>query len=209
MKIKENLPWFSANAMISLMSLVLIFIIFNIATKPKIKMSYKTKEQLSNTLYLNLKDGRVVIKMLPEQAPMHVQRITTLVRKGFYDGLTFHRVIEDFVAQGGDPKGDGTGGSGKKIAAEISQLKHKRGVVSMARGVDLNSADSQFFIVLDDQPYLDGKYTIWGHVIDGMEYVDNIKKGNPGLNGTVEDPDKIISMEIAIDTESQELSEKN
>ena len=162
----------------------------------------KIETNLENTLYLNLKDGKVVIRMLPDVAPKHVARIKELVRQGFYDGLTFHRVIEGFMAQGGDPLGNGTGGSGKKIPAEFtSKYSHKRGAVSMARATDPNSADSQFFIVTADSTYLDGQYTIWGYVVDGMEYVDNIKKGDVVENGLVKDPDKIVSMIIASDIE--------
>ncbi len=164
----------------------------------------KVINNLENTLYLDLKDGRVVIRMLPEIAPKHVARIKELTRQGFYDGLTFHRVIEGFMAQGGDPTGTGAGGSGVKLPAEFSsKYSHKRGVVSMARAQDINSADSQFFIVLANSTYLDGQYTIWGYVIEGMEYVDNIKKGNPITNGIVKDPDKIIKMSVAIDVEQQ------
>ena len=155
---------------------------------------------MENTLYLDLKDGRVVIRMLPDVAPKHVARIKELVRSGFYNGLTFHRVIEGFMAQGGDPLGNGTGGSGKKIPAEFTKkYSHKRGAVSMARAQDPNSADSQFFIVTADSTYLDGQYTIWGYVVSGMEFVDNIKKGNSMQNGLVQDPDKIVKMTIASD----------
>ena len=142
--------------------------------------------------------------MLPEIAPKHVARIKELVRQGFYNGLVFHRVIEDFMVQGGDPTGTGAGGSGVKIPAEFSmKYSHKRGVVSMARAQDINSADSQFFIVLADSTYLDGQYTIWGYVVSGMEFVDKIKKGNLISNGLVQDPDKIIKMSIASDVEKK------
>ena len=162
----------------------------------------KIETNVENTLYRKLKDGKVVIRMLPDVAPKHVARIKELVRQGFYDGLTFHRVIDGFMAQGGDPLGNGTGGSGKKIPAEFtSKYSHKRGAVSMARATDPNSADSQFFIVTADATYLDGQYTIWGYVVDGMEYVDNIKKGDIVENGLVKDPDKIVSMIIASDIE--------
>jgi len=152
-----------------------------------------------NTLYMDLPAGRVVIKMWPEVAPNHVARIKELVRKGFYDGLTFHRVIPGFMAQTGDPQGDGTGGSGQKLEAEFSKLPHTRGMVSMARAADPNSADSQFFICLDSAPHLDGKYTIWGQVIDGMQYVDEIKKGSEYNNGKVSDPTKMIKIQIVAD----------
>ena len=166
----------------------------------KVAKARKIEYNMENTLYMYLKDGRVVIRMLPDIAPKHCKRIKELVRKKFYDGLTFHRVIDGFVAQTGDPSGDGTGGSGKNIPAEFTKkYSHKRGVVSMARANDVNSADSQFFIVLSDSSYLDGQYTIWGYVVDGMEYVDNIKKGDIVKNGTVEDPDKIIKIVVASD----------
>lgn len=162
----------------------------------------KIETNMENTLYMDLKDGRVVIRMLPNIAPKHVARIKELVRSGFYDGLTFHRVIEGFMAQGGDPLGNGTGGSGKTIPAEFTnKYSHKRGAVSMARSNELNSADSQFFIVTNDSTYLDGQYTIWGYVVEGMEFVDNIKKGSILENGLVKNPDKIIKMTIASDVE--------
>jgi peptidylprolyl isomerase len=154
-----------------------------------------------NTLYMDLKDGRVVIAMRPDLAPKTVARIKELVREGFYDGLTFHRVIEGFMAQTGDPKGDGTGGSGKKLPAEFSDAHHVRGTVSMARAADPNSADSQFFICFAPAPHLDGQYTIWGQVVSGMEYVDDIKKGAPWANGRVADPDHIIKMQVMADAE--------
>lgn len=156
-------------------------------------------QDLENILYLDLKDGRVIIQMRPDLAPKHVARIKELTREGFYDGLSFHRVIDGFMAQTGDPRGDGTGGSGQNIEAEFSNAPHDRGTVSMARANDPNSADSQFFIVFDDSNFLDGKYTVWGEVIEGMQYVDNIKKGDRARNGTVRDPDQIIRMQVAAD----------
>lgn len=158
---------------------------------------------LENTLYMDLKYGRVVIEMRPDIAPKHVARIKELVRQGFYNGLTFHRVIDGFMVQGGDPRGDGTGGSGQNIPAEFSSEHHVRGVVSMARARNPNSADSQFFIMLGDAPYLDNKYTIWGKVVSGMEYVDKIKKGDRRRNGAVDNPDKIIRMQVAADAEKK------
>lgn len=152
-----------------------------------------------NTLYLDLKDGRVTIEMYPEKAPNHVARIKELVRQNFYDGLLFHRVIEDFMAQTGDPNGNGTGGSGTKLKAEFNDLPHKRGTVSMARAQNPDSADSQFFICFNDCSWLDGQYTVWGQVVEGMEFVDNIKKGIQYLNGEVDDPDSIIKMTVAAD----------
>ena len=153
-----------------------------------------------DTIYLELKDGRVVIEMRPDLAPGHVARIKELVKSGFYDGLFFHRVIDGFMAQTGDPKGDGTGGSGKKLGAEFSTEKHVRGTVSMARAQDPNSGDSQFFIVFETAPWLDNQYTVWGQVTDGMEHVDAIKRGE-GQSGSVDDPDKIVSMKIAADVD--------
>ena len=152
-----------------------------------------------NTLLLDLKDGQVVIEMRPDLAPKHVARIKKLVRQGFYDGLTFHRVIGGFMAQGGDPKGNGTGGSGVNIPAEFSDQPHVRGTLSMARSSDPDSADSQFFIVFSRSRFLDGKYTIWGQVTKGMKHVGKIKRGDESRNGAVDDPDKIIRMHVAAD----------
>src|SRR3954463_13192487 len=156
-----------------------------------------------NTIYLDLKDGRVVIELRPDLAPNHVARIKELTRQGFYDGLVFHRVIDGFMAQTGDPKGDGTGGSGHKLKAEFSDEKDLGGGVSMARASDPNSADSQFFIMFAPAPSLDGKYTIWGKVTSGMEYIDQIKKGDSARNGTVTNPDKIIKMQVAADADKK------
>ena len=152
-----------------------------------------------NTLVMQLKDGNVYIEMYPEIAPNHVTRIKELVRQGFYNGLTFHRVIDGFMAQTGDPRGNGTGGSGQNIKAEFNNFHHGRGTVSMARAANPDSADSQFFICFDEAGFLDGQYTAWGKVIDGMEYVDNIKRGDKTRNGTVNNPDKIISMSVLAD----------
>jgi peptidylprolyl isomerase len=152
-----------------------------------------------NTLLLELKDGMVTIELRPDLAPKHVARIKELVREGFYDGLTFHRVIGGFMAQGGDPDGNGTGGSGQNIPAEFSEEPHVRGTLSMARSQNPDSADSQFFIVLARSQFLDGQYTVWGKVTDGMEFVGKIKRGDKADNGSVDDPDKIISMRIAAD----------
>lgn len=154
-----------------------------------------------NTLYMDLDYGRVVIELLPDVAPNHVARIKELTRQGFYDGLKFHRVIDGFMAQTGDPLGNGTGGSGQKLKAEFNATPHVRGTVSMARASDPNSADSQFFICFDDATFLDGQYTVFGKVIEGMEYVDMIKKGNPQMNGTVNNPDVIVKMQVASDVQ--------
>ncbi len=163
----------------------------------KIKHSYNV-DDAENSLVLKLKDGDVVIKMFPDVAPNHVARIKELVRQGFYNGLKFHRVIEGFMAQTGCPLGTGTGGSGKKLKAEFNTKEHKRGTVSMARAMDPDSADSQFFICFADAPWLNGQYTVWGEVVSGMEYVDLIKKGG-GYNGMVSNPDIIVSMDIIAD----------
>src|SRR5207302_347240 len=147
-----------------------------------------------NTLILETTKGAVTIAMKPEQAPNHVARIKELVRKGFYNGVPFHRVIEGFMAQTGCPRGDGTGGSGQKLKAEFNATKHGRGTVSMARAQSPDSGDSQFFICFADAPFLNGKYTVWGQVTEGMGNVDKIRRGEP-----VVDPDRIISAKLAAD----------
>ena len=147
-------------------------------------------------IYLELKDGTVKIQMRPDLAPVHVKRIKELTSEKFYDGLPFHRVIEGFMAQTGDPLKDGTGGSGQQLKAEFSDEKHLRGTLSMARSMDPNSADSQFFICFEDAPWLDNQYTIWGKVLEGMEFVDNIKKGSNNNGEVLSDPDIIIRMYI-------------
>lgn len=168
------------------------------AKKPSVKSN------LENTLYMDLKDGRVTIQLRPDLAPKHVARIKELARKGFYDGVVFHRVIDGFMAQTGDPTGTGTGGSGQKLNAEFNAEPHKRGAVSMARAADPNSADSQFFIVLKDSNFLDRQYTVFGQVTEGMEYVDAIKKGDSANNGKVTNPDKIIHMQVAADVKAKQ-----
>ena len=156
---------------------------------------------LENTLYLDLKDGRVVIKLRPDLAPKHVARVKELARKGFYDGLLFHRVLEGFMAQTGDPTGTGTSGSGQNIQAEFSDANFGRGTVGAARSSDPNSADSQFFICFADSSFLNGQYTVWGEVTSGMEFVDKIKRGVPG-SGTVPLPaDQMIKLQVAADVE--------
>ena len=149
-----------------------------------------------DTLILETSKGNVLIEMRPDLAPEHVARIKELARQGFYDGVVFHRVIDGFMAQTGDPTGTGAGGSGQKLDAEFSAEPHTRGAVSMARAQSPNSADSQFFIVFDDASFLDSKYTVWGRVIEGMENVDKINKGEPPA-----DPDKIVSAKIAADAQ--------
>lgn len=147
-------------------------------------------------IQIQLKDGNVVIETLPQIAPKHVKRICELVKSGFYDGLKFHRVIDDFMAQTGCPNGDGTGRTGVSIPAEFSKENFTRGAVGMARTHEPDSADSQFFICLADCEFLNGKYTLWGRVISGMEYVDKIKKGDEQNNGHVKNPDEIIKMTL-------------
>ncbi|HUB97350.1 MAG TPA: peptidylprolyl isomerase [Stellaceae bacterium] len=154
-----------------------------------------------NTIYLDVPKGRVVIELRPDLAPNTVARIKELTRRGFYDGLAFHRVIAGFMAQTGDPRGDGTGGSGQKLKAEFSQAHFVRGTVGMARAADPDSADSQFFICFAPAPFLDGKYTVFGQVTQGMEFVDDIKKGDQANNGTVSDPDHIVKMQVAADAD--------
>ena len=146
------------------------------ARAKKEKAKYQVKDA-ENALLLKLKNGDVVIEMFSDDAPNHVARIKELVRAGFYNGLKFHRVIDGFMAQTGCPFGTGTGGSGKKLKAEFNRRPHLRGTVSMARAMDPDSADSQFFICFAEAPWLNGQYTVWGEVVSGMEYVDMIKRG--------------------------------
>lgn len=155
------------------------------------------KAENNEKLVIELKDGKVVIDLLHEAAPNHVERIKELANEGFYDGIVFHRVIEGFMAQTGDPTGTGAGGSKKPdLKAEFNDEKHTRGAVSMARAANPDSANSQFFIVFQDAPHLDGQYTLWGRVVDGMEFVDQIKLGDSYNNGSVSDPDKMISVRV-------------
>ena len=155
-----------------------------------------------NTLYIDLKDGRVVIEMRPDLAPSHVKQIKKLAREGKYDGVPFHRVIEGFMAQTGDPTGTGSGGMGDPLKAEFSKEPHVRGVVSMARTNDPNSARSQFFIVFKDSNFLDGQYTVWGKVVSGMEFADKIKKGAPGSGAVAPPQDKMIKVQVAADAKN-------
>jgi cyclophilin family peptidyl-prolyl cis-trans isomerase len=153
-----------------------------------------------NTLLLELKDGTVTIELLPDLAPQHVERIRTLAARGFYDNTPFHRVIEGFMAQGGDPTGTGTGGSDlPDVPAEFSppgKARFARGTCGMARTNNPNSANSQFFIMFAPAPSLDGQYTIWGRVASGMDVIDRIKRGS-GPNGMVREPDRVKSMRVA------------
>ena len=148
-----------------------------------------------DTLVMETTQGTVAIETMPDKAPNHVARIKELAREGFYDGVVFHRVIDGFMAQGGDPTGTGTGGSKKPdLEAEFNDTPHVRGVCSMARSSMPDSANSQFFICFDDAKFLDGQYTAWGKVIEGMENVDKFARGEPVAN-----PDKITSMKVAAD----------
>jgi peptidylprolyl isomerase len=152
-------------------------------------------QDLENTLYMDLEDGRVVIELRPDLAPKHVARIKELARAGFYDGIVFHRVIPGFMAQTGDPTGTGRGGSDKpNLPAEFSNEPFVRGTVGMARTSDPNSANSQFFIDFASTPHLNGQYTVWGQVVEGMEYVDQLAPGEPPAS-----PDKIVKMQVAAD----------
>ena len=147
-----------------------------------------------NTLVVETTKGKVVIECRPDLAPNHVARIKELARQGFYDGIVFHRVIDGFMAQTGDPTGTGMGGSGKKLKAEFNAEPHMRGTCSMARANNPDSGDSQFFICFEDARFLDRQYTVWGKVVEGMDNVDKIKRGEP-----VRDPDSIVSMKVAAD----------
>jgi len=151
---------------------------------------------LENTLYIELEHGRVVVELMPDVAPTHVDRIKELAREGYYDGIVFHRVIPGFMAQTGDPTGTGTSGSGKKLRAEFSNVPFDRGVIGMARTSDPNSADSQFFITYQRATHLNGQYTVWGKVVEGMDYVDAIAPGEPPRY-----PDKMISVKVAADVD--------
>jgi len=162
---------------------------------------------LENTLYLDVPKGRVVIALKPDIAPLTVAHIKELTRRGFYDGLAFHRVIDGFMAQTGDPKGNGTGGSGQNVKAEFNQNAHfQRGTLGLARAQDPDSGDSQFFICFKATPFLDGQYTVFGEVVSGMEFIDAIKKGDSSRNGAVVDPDRIVKMQIAADAEKAKKS---
>lgn len=155
-----------------------------------------------DTLIMELQAGTVVIQMRPDLAPIHVARIKQLVRRGFYNGVAFHRVVAGFIAQTGDRTGTGKGGTGRWLELESSKEPHVRGSVSMARGVNRNNADSQFFFLMHDEPSLDGQYTLWGHVIKGMALIDKLAAGDKGRDGYVAKPDRIVSMRIQSDPPS-------
>lgn len=180
---------------------IILFFLIVFSCLNKVYANINNDTELNDILLMELKDGVVVIQMFPDKAPWHTYRIKLLVREGFYDGLSFHRVIKNFMAQTGDPTGTGTGGSKfGKMYAEINDMKHTRGAVSMARSDDINSADSQFFIITGNYfQHLDGNYTIWGRVLSGMEYIDDLKSSNNDDNGLVKDPDKIVKIKLAQD----------
>ena len=169
------------------------FIAGGLAVAPAMAQSAPSDPE--NTLYLDLKDGRVVIRLRPDLAPKHVAQIKTLTKQGFYDGIVFHRVIEGFMAQTGDPTGTGTGKSKlPNIPAEFTSAPFKRGTLGMARSAMPDSANSQFFICFAPASFLNNQYTVWGEVVSGMEFVDKIKRGEPPAN-----PDKIVRMSLASD----------
>ncbi len=167
-------------------------------------ISHAQTQDPENTIVIKLKDGDVVAELYPEKAPEHVKRIKELAREGFYNNIVFHRVIDGFMAQTGDPTGTGMSGSKKPdLKAEFNDIKHVKGVLSMARSASPNSANSQFFIMLADAPHLDGQYTAFGKVVKGMEFVDKIKKGDRNNNGSVTDPDKMLSVSVMADASKQ------
>ncbi|MDA7949404.1 MAG: peptidylprolyl isomerase [Hyphomicrobiaceae bacterium] len=159
-----------------------------------------------NILYIDTKNGRIAIQLRPDLAPGHVARVKKLAREGFYDGVVFHRVIDGFMAQTGDPEGTGRGGSKyPDLKAEFSNAKFKRGSIGAARTRNPNSANSQFFIVLDEASHLNGQYTLWGEVIRGMDRVDAVKKGDPRRNGVVDKPDRMLKVTVAADAKDHSV----
>jgi len=196
----------SIKAPILLSLTVLATLTLNLSFMSKAKAAAKNTSVAANNanpenvLYIDLKYGRVLIELMPAIAPKHVERIKILANRGFYDGVPFHRVIDGFMAQTGDPTGTGTGGSElPDLRAEFNNEPHLRGAISMARASSPNSANSQFFIVTKDSRFLDGQYTLFGRVIDGMKYVDMIKKGE-GQSGMVKNPDVMIKVRMAKDS---------
>jgi peptidylprolyl isomerase len=184
-----------------MMRLLAIFALVLAAAGPATAQQAPADPQ--NTVYLDTKDGRVVVRLRPDLAPKHAQQIKALTKQGFYDGVPFHRVIPGFMAQTGDPTGTGTGKSDlPNIPAEFTPTPFRRGSVGMARSAAPNSANSQFFIVYADAPHLNGQYTYVGEVVSGMEVVDKIKKGTAANNGSVSNPDKIVKMQLAADARS-------
>lgn len=180
--------------MIRAFSMALLFVAGLVSVNPGLAQAQTAapKADVSNLVYLETKAGRITIKLRPDLAPKHVERIKELTKRKFYDGVVFHRVIEGFMAQTGCPHGTGTGGSGHKLKAEFNAEPHVRGTCSMARAQNPDSGDSQFFICFGDARFLDRQYTVWGQVISGMEHVDAIKRGEP-----VHNPDKIVRAHMA------------
>ncbi len=179
--------------------ILLAVVVFGINCYGSEKQVMENEMNPENTLVIELESGKVYLELYPEKAPEHVKRITELASEGFYDGIVFHRVIPGFMAQTGDPTGTGMGGSEKPdLKAEFNDVKHVRGTASMARSQNPNSANSQFFICFEPASHLDGQYTVWGQVIEGMEHVDNIKKGDP-YSGQVNSPDKMIKVRLLKD----------
>lgn len=174
--------------------------------KPKPADLQNAASDKENILYIDLKSGRVAIALRPDLAPNHVARVKKLTREGFYDGIVFHRVIKGFMAQTGDPKGNGTGGSKyPDLKAEFSNESFRRGTLGAARSRSKHSANSQFFIVLDEASHLNGSYTVWGQVIRGMGRVDAIKLGDQARNGAVDNPDKMLKVQVAADAKNHEV----
>jgi cyclophilin family peptidyl-prolyl cis-trans isomerase len=185
----------------SFFSLAAGLFVAGIALAP-ISAAAQAKLDPNNTIYLDLKDGRVVIKLRPDLAPKHVEQVKSLTKRGFYNGIVFHRVIDGFMAQTGDPTGTGMGGSDlPNIPAEFTQVPYKRGSVGMARSSSPNSANSQFYLCFDGCSSLTGQYTLWGEIVSGMEFVDRVKKGAANDNGKVTNPDKIIKMQMMADAQ--------
>jgi peptidylprolyl isomerase len=189
-------------AMMRLLAVIAALVLFgcNAATSEDRAATPAAQAAAENMLVMETDRGQVTIELLPQLAPNHVDRIKTLAERGFYDGVAFHRVIDGFMAQTGDPTGTGAGGSDlPDLAAEFSAEPFKRGVIGMARASDPDSANSQFFIMLADGDFLNGQYTVVGKVAEGMEVVDQIRKGDSAANGKVENPDKIIKMRVTGD----------
>lgn len=183
-----------------LLALVLAFFAVSSA------VAQNTAIDKENILYIDLKSGRVAIQLRPDLAPNHVARVKKLAREGFYDGIVFHRVIDGFMAQTGDPQGNGTGGSKyADLKAEFSQESFTRGTLGAARGRSPNSANSQFFINLEAAPHLNGQYTVWGQVIRGMKRVEAIQRGDPARNGTVDKPDRMLKVLVAADAKDHSV----
>lgn len=186
-------------ALLTAITLVSGFALTATVPSPAMAITLPQGSDPANTLVLTLKDGQVLIRLRPDLAPNHVAQIKALVKSGFYDGIVFHRVINGFMAQTGDPTGTGAGGSKlPDLKAEFTNTHFGRGVLGMARTSNPNSANSQFFIMFADAPHLDGQYTVFGEVVSGMEFVDRIKKGDTS-DGMVVGPDKIIKLQLASD----------